>query len=380
MSRSTATALLCGALLGAGGIAPAQASWLPERERIDALLDRLGGSQEINDSKTVDWGVLPGPFYTPETSLGLGLALVGLYRTDADEATPLSSLTLMGYASITGVVGISFDNYSYFAGDRWRLFVDGSLSNEPSEFWGIGYEAGRDDDSQEYTAQGFELWPKAFGRVAASTWLGLGWSVVQMRATQLEDGPAHRILATEAGRSDFASGLSAHLLHDTRDFAPNPARGQVLSVDYAVYAPAFGAEGRFDALTARYARYQALGERSTLAFELYGDFRSGDVPWNLLATLGEDERMRGYYRGRYRDRHVASTQLEWRRQLAWRHGMTLWAGAATLAPRSSDLGEHWLPSFGAGYRFMFKPRVNVRLDLGIGRDSMGFYFQVGEAF
>ena len=40
----------------------------------------------------------------------------------------------------------------------------------------------------------------------------------------------------------------------------------------------------------------------------------------------------------------------------------------------------WLPSAGVGYRCEFKPRVNVRLDYGIGKGSSGFYFQVGEAF
>lgn len=40
----------------------------------------------------------------------------------------------------------------------------------------------------------------------------------------------------------------------------------------------------------------------------------------------------------------------------------------------------WLPSAGVGYRFEFKPRVNVRLDYGVGKGSSGFYFQVGEAF
>jgi hypothetical protein len=37
------------------------------------------------------------------------------------------------------------------------------------------------------------------------------------------------------------------------------------------------------------------------------------------------------------------------------------------------LRRRWLP-------FEFKPRVNIRLDYGIGKGSSGFYFQVGEAF
>ncbi|MGL5399044.1 MAG: BamA/TamA family outer membrane protein, partial [Plesiomonas shigelloides] len=41
---------------------------------------------------------------------------------------------------------------------------------------------------------------------------------------------------------------------------------------------------------------------------------------------------------------------------------------------------HWLPNAGVGYRFAFKPRVNIRLDWGVGRNTSGFYFQVNEAF
>ncbi|VDZ97118.1 Outer membrane protein/protective antigen OMA87 [Salmonella enterica subsp. enterica] len=35
---------------------------------------------------------------------------------------------------------------------------------------------------------------------------------------------------------------------------------------------------------------------------------------------------------------------------------------------------------GVGYRFEFKPRVNVRLDYAWAKLASGFYFQVGEAF
>ncbi|WP_431455062.1 hypothetical protein, partial [Enterococcus faecalis] len=52
-----------------------------------------------------------------------------------------------------------------------------------------------------------------------------------------------------------------------------------------------------------------------------------------------------------------------------------------MGPSLSSLNNgRWLPSAGVGYRFEFKPRVNVRLDYGIGNGSSGFYFQVGEAF
>lgn len=42
----------------------------------------------------------------------------------------------------------------------------------------------------------------------------------------------------------------------------------------------------------------------------------------MMPLLGSDERMRGYYRGRYRDKNVVSGQLEYRRQLTWRHRLS----------------------------------------------------------
>lgn len=373
--------LLLVTLLFAASAMPAQADVVSRRAKIDAFLDSLGGdAKNVDESKTIDWGVLPGPFYRPETSLGLGVALVGLYRPGHDHSTPMSSLTLMGYTSVTGLFGVAFKNYNYFDGDRWRIFANGSMYSLPDAYWGTGYEAGRHTHPQGYSAQAIKLWPKVYARIAPSTYLGLGWNLVQMHASDLEDGNNSMISQTADGPSVFSSGMSAHFLNDTRDFAENPARGHVLSVDYIAYSPVFASDERFNTLTTRWSNYVALDDKDILAFDMYGDFRDGDVPWNMLATLGGDERMRGYYVGRYRDRDTFSTQLEWRRQLAWRHGVTLWVGAGTLASTASDLGDHWLPNYGIGYRFMFKPRVNVRFDVGIGSGTVGTYFQVGEAF
>ncbi|MNC41210.1 hypothetical protein D3C75_899660 [compost metagenome] len=142
-----------------------------------------------------------------------------------------------------------------------------------------------------------------------------------------------------------------------------------------------GGDSRFNTLEGQYNAYYSLSEKSVLALDVYSRLTTGDVPWDRLSELGDDKRMRGYYQGRYRDRNTFSGQVEYRRKLNWRHGYVLWAGAGTLSRKSRDLGQGpWLPTVGAGYRFEFKPRMNVRLDFGVGRESSGFYFQVGEAF
>jgi hypothetical protein len=52
-----------------------------------------------------------------------------------------------------------------------------------------------------------------------------------------------------------------------------------------------------------------------------------------------------------------------------------------LGDKVSDMDNHpLLPTAGIGYRFEVKPAMNIRLDLGFGKESAGFYFQVAEAF
>lgn len=84
------------------------------REKIDGWLQHLGASDKFEASKGIDWGVMPGPFYTPELGLGIGTAVVGMYRPDPQDTTSQNStLTLSGYASSTGAFGLSVKNYAF---------------------------------------------------------------------------------------------------------------------------------------------------------------------------------------------------------------------------------------------------------------------------
>ena len=102
----------------------------------------------------------------------------------------------------------------------------------------------------------------------------------------------------------------------------------------------------------------------------------------MMPKLGGSLRMRGYYEGQYRDNNLIEVQLELRQHLWKRNGMVLWVGAGNVFEnfRKFNFSET-LPNFGIGYRWEFKSRVNVRLDLGFGKDfKTGFMFNINEAF
>lgn len=376
MIRKVPLCLLC--LLAS----EAQAA-LPSRAEVDGWLQKLGASDSFDAKKGIDWGIMPGPFYTPELGLGIGTAVVGMYRPDPnDTVSQNSTVTLSGYFSSTGAFGVTLQNYAFFAEDDWRFFLNGALSNTPTYFWGQGFSAGdNDSQKQQYTAQVLDLRPTLYRRLAPNVYFGVGWTLNAQHAGEIDDNDPPNIQQTADGASILSSGNSVELSWDDRDFVPNPRRGQYASVRYTRFTPQTGSDTRFDQYQLHYSRYHSLDDNNVLAWELDGAFTQGDVPWSMMPLLGSNQRMRGYYEGRYRDKNVVSGQLEYRRKLDWRHGAVAWLGAGTMGPSFHALDDgRWLPSAGIGYRFEFKPRVNVRLDYGIGKGSNGFYFQVGEAF
>jgi len=220
-----------------------------------------------------------------------------------------------------------------------------------------------------------------YRRLAQNVYAGIGWWLDAHHAARISDDDPPLIASTPQGSSSLSSGGSLEINWDDRDFIPNPRTGQYADLRYSHFSPGTGSDTRFEEYQLHYSRYQPLNEKSVLAWEMEGAFTQGEVPWNMLPLLGGNHRMRGYYEGRYRDKNVISGQIEYRRDLSWRHGVVGWLGAGTMGPSFSSLNNgRWLPSTGIGYRFAFKPRINVRLDYGIGKGSSGFYFQVGEAF
>ncbi len=62
-----------------------------------------------------------------------------------------------------------------------------------------------------------------------------------------------------------------------------------------------------------------------------------------------------------------------------KHGMVAWMVTGSIAQDPSGF-SNWLPNFGFGYRFEVQPRMNLRIDIGMGRETSGFYFNFNEAF
>lgn len=178
-----------------------------------------------------------------------------------------------------------------------------------------------------------------------------------------------------------SSGSLIGLEYDSRDFEPNPQSGSYINLEWSDYRDRYGSDFDYQQWVFNLRHYQRLTPQTIFAMEWFNQSFTGEVPWFDHAMLGDDQRMRGYYQGQYRDKHFATAQFEIRHSFNARHGMVAWLGSGSTASQFADLAEsEWLPTLGIGYRFAFKARINVRIDLGVGKQNNGFYFQINEAF
>ena len=342
---------------------------------------RLRGSEIANKEKNkpFDFSVLFGPSYTATTSLGLGIAASGLYSWDRSDPTlQKSNVSLYGNASIAGMLSIGVRGNNFFAHDRFRLNYQTYVYTFPSYIWGIGYDQGCDGANKSmYNRVKFQFRPDFQYRIFKHTYLGLVGDISLVNSYDFErpeliQGQDQRIRSY---------GLGLTLIYDSRDFVLNAYRGNYFRLEQMSYPAGMGNRYPFSYTDLTYSAYRQVWKGGVMAMELHGLLNYGNVPWTMLAQVGTMNRMRGYYEGRYRDRNILEGQVELRQHLKGRSGMVAWIGFANVFHNFDNIWlRETLPNYGVGYRWEFKKRVNVRLDLGFTKDSPNVSFNINEAF
>lgn len=348
---------------------------------IRRIIDYFGQStQDRTFEKKIDFTFAGGPSYSKNTSLGIGLLAAGLYRLDrTDSVTVPSDVSLFANISISGFYAVGISGNTIFSGNRQRIDYTLMFSSAPTYTWGIGYDDVQRDVKREYTEQHYQIQTRYLREILPHTYLGGLLSFEYVKASKYDTSVP---LFAGQKSSYLDTGIGMTLEYDTRDFIPNPFRGVYVSFQNIFYPKALGSvEKTLHRITFTADYYQRVWKDGILAFDLYGEFNSMGTPWPMLARLGGNQRMRGYYKGQYTDNDMLTLQVELRQRIWRRIGCVAWGGAGNVfpSPRRFDWSET-LPNYGFGLRWELKKRVNVRVDYGLGKKTSGFLLSINEAF
>jgi outer membrane protein assembly factor BamA len=363
MDRRLVLSLVIAALLGAFGY--------------DVVRADPGEAEQ--DTTITDWTILPVMFHTPETGTGGGVAGAYFFK-DRVEARPSSIQWISFYTEKKQTI-LTLSPDLYFSGSSRRLHADVEYRDYPDVFYGIG-SGTHEDEEEDYREKAFEMEASYEVELWRNLRIGPILGFRRSHVTEVEeDGKlaSGRIPGVEKHRR---ASVGLVLVHDGRDNILYPTRGSYLRVSTNYSGDATGSDYRYSRHTLDLRHFLGFASRQVIGLRAHFAAAEGSPPFQALPVLGGDKMMRGFTRGRFRDKLACVGQAEYRLKIKWRVGFAAFAALGAVAGDIDGFTESKMRfSGGAGIRFRLNDEgLNLRLDIGFTEEGSGFYFIAGEAF
>lgn len=371
------------------GIDSAKVAWVNDSVPAKAhngifkkIVNYFRDSNKQKPNKKIDFGFIPGPNYSATTGLGLGLLGTATYSADhTDPTLPRSNASVYSNMTTAGFFMVGLRGNHIFPHESFQLDYKVNLSTFSTSYWGMGYaNADNDDNETDYRRNRINAMARFMVKLAPNTYIGPFVNYRVTQASDVNEDFSYLWQGQDKTIHNYTAGLS--FTYDSRDFMLNASKGVFVQIDQTFTPRCFGnGKYNFSTTEATFATYGKLWKGAILAGELHGQFNYGHIPWSQLATVGSNDRMRGYYEGRYNDKNVIEGQVELRQHIKGRNGVVAWVALANAFPDFKNIAwRYTLPNAGVGYRWEFKKRINIRVDYGFTRNGGGFIFNINEAF
>jgi len=356
-----------------------------------------GKNPEIDSAKNKDdksyFSPLVFPGYTPEMGFNVGGGVLWSFKTKKGVPTLMRSSVPFGITfGFNGAISIKANWVTFWYKNKLRINSDWGLKNMDDNYFGVGYENGKNteqsDSTSAYHKKWFQFDTRIVYEIEDNVFMGIRIDLNQTNATdpnpKMQEDPDYIYY----GPNNYNSGIGIVIEHDSRDFPQNAYKGIYLSVMGTVYTGIFGGNNDYAVVDIDVRKYLALSDQKhrILAVWLRGKISGGEVPYNELPQFGAND-LRGYYWGQYRDKTLGYLIAEYRHKfykkndLPSKLGMVFWVGGGGI---NEDFGQinlkNTLPNFGFGLRYELQPRLNVRFDCGFGMDTQLVYFGFAEEF
>ncbi len=325
---------------------------------------------------------LPALASAPETGLQYGATVFAVWEPAAILKTRPSSLTASALRTAKAQTRIRLDGERWTRGNAQRITGSLQWQEFPLPYFGIGDEAPKAAE-ETFTPKGTEAIVTLQQRIARSWYLSAGARHVEQRITTDSAGA----LGTQPIAGNTGGTItewSAGVLTDTRDNLFSPHSGDWIQLTYGRSATGAWSDYTYGTLKLDARSYRTVASEHVIAAQLQLTSVDGTAPFDQLALAGNSDILRGYARGRYRDRTMAAVQGEYRTPIRHRLGAVAFLGAGSVSPTIGSITSHKiLPTYGAGLRVEIdhRQRTGIRADYGRGRDgASGLYIGFNNAF
>jgi hypothetical protein len=326
----------------------------------------------------------PLPIVSPAIGSGIVPVLAYIFPFQVkDETSP---------PSLAGVAGLITDNDSrafavgadlYLKQASYELKSFYFHGNLDYNLYGVGYISGNAGRKLPLEQAGQLFFVEFLRAIPWKVFAGgrfiTGDSLITVNSTAGETPP----VPPDTGLQTNLRALGVTVIRDSRPNRFYPIKGSLIDFTGDFFANALGSKYSYQSYKFTFNKYFSMGEKQVLAYNMFLCATEGKPPFYGNCIFGAKNELRGYTAGRYLDRYMFATQLEYRLVLRWRLGMAAFGGIGGVAPSPEDFqGDQLLPAAGTGVRFMLsnKFHVNLRTDFAWGKDNFTWSMGVGEAF
>ena len=336
-----------------------------------------------NDSipkKNVQFAAIPTVGYSNSFGLKLGAMAMMIFDVNKEDTiSPASSLVGIGfYTTNNSYFGVLAQRL-FFREDNWRAIWAVGISNINFQFYG-GDLPNIGGVYVDYTTVSKFAYGELTRRVYDRLYTGLNFMTNRLNTQfYLED-----IVGFNPDSLKQLNGLGVPITWDSRDNVYNAYNGLEVKLKTVFNNKTFGSDLDFNTFSLEINYYKEVTTKGILATR--GTFYTGigEIPFEGLRAVGRND-IRGYSRGKYRGDEVYTVQTEYRYSLPKRFGLVAFVGLAAAYNSLAENEDKWsglLPAIGVGARFMMleERRLNVGIDIAVGKEDWGLYFRLGEAF
>lgn len=324
---------------------------------------------------------LPAAFRSPETGIGLGAVLI--YTADTSLPKPSPIFTGLMYTEKKQIL-LGFGSKQIFENGRYAYYSFGEAAKFPQKFYGTGNQTRRKDE-EVYEDRHYSVDLGGEYNVVSALSLGFGLHAREDSNGKFEDEGLfdRNLVAGQDGGKQ--KGYMAYAAWDTTNDSFYPNTGSRIKLFYLNYLGPWGSRYPFDEVKLDARVFRQITPGVILASQLYLRNANSNPPFYQLSLLGGNEQMRGYFKGRYRERKSPVMQTELRAAFAKDWGAVAFASLGNVYRDWDDFQPKTLKTgYGAGLRYQITPKqkINLRVDVGFGepRDGPQFYIYIMEAY
>ena len=340
-------------------------------------------SQKSTHGDRGSFVVAPLPISSPALGSGIVPVLAYIFPVSAsDKISPASVLGSVGLVTDNGSRAIALGGEVYFKQNSYHTTAVYARGNLNYNLYGLGSGDSQPKLPLKQTGQ------LVFGEFLRRTWWKLflgprflwGSSLITVRPNNLGTVP----LPPDLGLDTNLTAVGFRLNRDTRPNRFYPTAGTLVDFTADFFSQGLGSKYSFQSYKFTFNKYWGWTQNQVLASGSFACFTGGEPPFYGNCIYGTDSQLRGYTAGRYLDRYMFGTQLEYRLALPKRFGLVGFGGLGEVVPGGNQpfRTKNFLPSGGGGFRFELskKYHVNLRVDFAQGKDSHTWSVGVGEAF